>query len=55
MTAFTDLERGDSVWASDPLSEKGRPLLVLGTPRLPNYGTQLIPVLQIEQAECLGA
>lgn len=45
MTAFADLERGDTVWASDPLSEKGRPLLVLGTPRLPNHGTQLITVL----------
>lgn len=45
MTAFDDLERGDIVWASDPLSGKGRPLLVLGTPRLPNHGTQLITVL----------
>lgn len=45
MTAFEDLERGDIVWASDPLSEKGRPLLVLGTPRFPNHGTQLITVL----------
>ena len=45
MTAFDELERGDIVWASDPLSEKGRPLLVLGTPQLPNHGTQLITVL----------
>jgi mRNA-degrading endonuclease toxin of MazEF toxin-antitoxin module len=45
VTAFEDLERGDIVWASDPLSDKGRPLLVLGTPQLPNHGTQLITVL----------
>ena len=32
MTAFEDLERGDIVWAADPLSEEGRPMLVLGTP-----------------------
>ena len=45
MTAFEDLERGDIVWGTDPLSDKGRPLLVLGTPQLPNHGTQLITVL----------
>jgi mRNA-degrading endonuclease toxin of MazEF toxin-antitoxin module len=45
VTAFEDLERGDLVWATDPLSEKGRPMLVLGTPQLPNHGTQLISVL----------
>jgi len=45
VTAFADLERGDIVWATDPLSDKGRPLLVLGTPRLPNHGIQLITVL----------
>ena len=45
MTAFEDLDRGDIVWASDPLSEKGRPMLVLGTPQLPNHGPQLITVL----------
>ena len=45
MTAFEALERGDIVWASDPLSEKGRPMLVLGTPRFPNHGVQLITVL----------
>jgi mRNA-degrading endonuclease toxin of MazEF toxin-antitoxin module len=45
VTAFDDLERGDIVWASDPLSDKGRPLLVLGTPQLPNHGVQLITVL----------
>ena len=44
MTAFEDLDRGDIVWASDPLSEKGRPMLVLGTPQLP-HGPQLITVL----------
>ena len=42
MTAFEDLERGDIVWAADPLSEKGRPMLVLGTPQFPNHGVQLI-------------
>lgn len=45
MTAFDDLERGDIVWASDPLSKKGRPMLVLGVPQLPNHGVQLITVL----------
>ena len=45
MTGFDDLERGDIVWASDPLSEKGRPMLVVGTPRFPNHGVQLITVL----------
>jgi mRNA-degrading endonuclease toxin of MazEF toxin-antitoxin module len=45
VTAFEDLERGDIVWASDPLSEKGRPMLILGAPHLPNHGTQLITVL----------
>lgn len=45
MTAFDELERGDVVWATDPLSEKGRPMLVLGSPRLPNHGVQLITAL----------
>ncbi|WP_042664199.1 type II toxin-antitoxin system PemK/MazF family toxin [Haloferax sp. ATB1] len=45
MTAFEDLERGDIIWASDPLSEKGRPMVILGAPQLPNHGTQLITVL----------
>ena len=45
MTAFEELERGDIVWGSDPLSEKGRPLLILGTPEFPNHGVQLITVL----------
>jgi len=45
VTAFEELERGDIIWASDPLSEKGRPLLVLGTPQFPNHGVQLITVL----------
>ena len=45
MTAFGELERGDIVWATDPLSEKGRLMLVLGTPRFPNHGVQLITVL----------
>lgn len=45
MTAFEDLERGDIVWASDPLSEKGRPMLVLGAPQFSSHGVQLITVL----------
>ncbi|QHS18078.1 hypothetical protein [Halopenitus persicus] len=45
MTAFEDLERGDIVWGTDPLSDKGRPLLVLGTPQFSTHGTQLITVL----------
>ncbi|GAA0455434.1 hypothetical protein GCM10008985_09100 [Halococcus dombrowskii] len=45
MTAFEELERGDIVWATDPLSEKGRPMLVLGTLRFPNHGVQLIIAL----------
>ena len=45
MTAFEDLERGDIIWAADPLSQKGRPMLVLGTPQFPNHGVQLITVL----------
>jgi len=45
VTAFENLDRGDIVWASDPLSEKGRPMLVLGAPQLPNHGTQLITLL----------
>ncbi|WP_247730632.1 PemK-like protein [Halovivax limisalsi] len=45
MTAFEDLARGDIVWGTDPLSDKGRPLLVLGTPRFPSHGVQLITVL----------
>ena len=40
-----DLDRGDIVWATDPLSDKGRPLLVVGTPRFPAHGVQLITVL----------
>jgi mRNA-degrading endonuclease toxin of MazEF toxin-antitoxin module len=45
VTAFEDLERGDIVWAADPLSGKGRPMLVLGAPQFPNHGVQLITVL----------
>jgi len=45
VTAFEELERGDIVWGTEPLSEKGRPLLVLETPRLSNHGSQLITVL----------
>ncbi|ELZ80272.1 hypothetical protein C453_19390 [Haloferax elongans ATCC BAA-1513] len=45
MTAFEDLERGDIVWGTDPLSEKGRPLLIIGAPRFPTHGVQLITVL----------
>lgn len=45
MTGFENLERGDIVWATDPLSEKGRPILILGTPELRHHGVQLITVL----------
>ena len=45
MTTFDQLERGDIVWGIDPLSDKGRPLLVLGAPRLPSHGLQLVTVL----------
>ncbi|MDZ7745716.1 MAG: hypothetical protein U5K28_04035 [Halobacteriales archaeon] len=45
MTEFDELERGDIVWATDPLSEKGRPMLVLGTPQFPAHGVQLITAL----------
>lgn len=45
MTSFGELERGDIVWGTDPLSEKGRPLLVLGAPRFPVHGVQLITSL----------
>ena len=41
MTAFAELERGDLVWANDPLSAKGRPMLVLGTPQFPTH--EVIP------------
>jgi mRNA-degrading endonuclease toxin of MazEF toxin-antitoxin module len=42
VTAFGDLARGDIVWTTDPLSAKGRPTLVLGTPQFPAHGVQLI-------------
>lgn len=45
MTAFEELERGDIIWGADPLSEKGRPMLILGTPQFPHHGIQLITVL----------
>ncbi|UPV98974.1 hypothetical protein M0R88_10585 [Halorussus gelatinilyticus] len=45
MTAFEELQRGDIIWGTDPLSDKGRPMLILGTPRFPNHGLQLITVL----------
>ncbi|SHG40406.1 PemK-like protein [Halobaculum gomorrense] len=45
MTAFDELERGDVVWATDPLSDKGRPMLVLGGPKFPTHGIQLITAL----------
>jgi hypothetical protein len=35
VTAFEEPSRGNIVWASDPLSKKGRPMLVLGTPQFP--------------------
>ncbi|WP_115864085.1 PemK-like protein [Halorussus litoreus] len=45
MTAFEELKRGDIIWGIDPLSDKGRPMLILGAPRFPNHGLQLITVL----------
>ena len=45
MTAFAELKRGDIVWGTDPLSKKGRPLLLLGAPQFPDHGVQLITVL----------
>jgi PemK-like protein. len=45
VTTVEDLDRGDIIWATDPLSEKGRPMLILGTPQFPNHGVQLITVL----------
>ena len=45
MTQLAELARGDIVWAADPLSEKGRPMLTLGTPRFQSHGLQLITVL----------
>ena len=45
MIGFDELERGDIVWATDPLSEKGRPMLVLATPRFSAHGVQLITTL----------
>ena len=45
MTAFEDLERGDIIWGTDPLSQKGRPMLILGTPQFATHGIQLITVL----------
>nr|WP_241991995.1 hypothetical protein [Halorubrum sp. ASP1] len=45
MTAFKDLEHGDLVWASKPISENGRPMLVLETPQFPAHDVQLITVL----------
>jgi len=45
VTGFDELARGDIIWAADPLSEKGRPLLVLGTPKFPTHGVQLITVV----------
>ncbi|ELZ13908.1 hypothetical protein C479_03646 [Halovivax asiaticus JCM 14624] len=45
MTSFEELARGDIVWGTDPLSKKGRPLLVLGTPQFPTHGVQLITAL----------
>ncbi len=44
MTELADLVRGDVIWATDPLSEKGRPMLILSTPRFQSHGVQLITV-----------
>lgn len=45
MTGFVELERGDIVWAADPLSSKGRPMVVVGAPELPAHGVQLLTAL----------
>lgn len=45
MTELADIARGDIIWATDPLSEKGRPMLILGTPRFQSHGVQLVTVL----------
>ena len=45
MTPLDELERGDIIWATDPLSEKGRPVLVIGTPKFQSHGVQLITAL----------
>jgi mRNA-degrading endonuclease toxin of MazEF toxin-antitoxin module len=45
VTEFEELERGDIVWGTDPLSDKGRPMLVLATPQFPSHGIQPITVL----------
>jgi mRNA-degrading endonuclease toxin of MazEF toxin-antitoxin module len=45
VTALDELEPGDIVWGADPLSDKGRPMLVLGAPQFPAHGVQLITVL----------
>jgi hypothetical protein len=44
VTAFDELARGDIIWGTNPLSDKGRPLLILGAPQFPTHGTQLITV-----------
>jgi len=43
---LSNLNRLDvHLWVSDPLSEKGGQMLVLGAPQLPRHGVQLITVL----------
>ena len=45
MTAFDELDRGDVIWGTEPLSDTGRPMLVAGAPRFPGHGVQLITAL----------
>jgi hypothetical protein len=40
-----DLDRGDVIWGTDPLSDTGRPMLVVGSPSFPSHGVQLITAL----------
>ena len=36
---------GVVIWGTDPLSDTGRPMLVVGAPRFPSHGVQLITAL----------
>jgi len=45
VTSFDDLDRGDVIWGTDPLSDTGRPMLVVGSPRFPSHGVQIITAL----------
>ncbi len=55
MTAFEELERGDIIWATDPLSKKGRTLLVLGAPQYPAQGCYLSVDPSTDDSSCIFA